>query len=350
MIPQRTYSLKHRIRSGIDRIAASVGLLTLFEKRMRRGLTLLMYHRILPIEQCIGYPLESLVIPIDAFRAQMQWIGDNCYVLPVNKALEEIERGGPFNRPLVSVTFDDGYADNAESAAPILEEFGLHGTFFITSGFVEKREPLWYDQAADAWLRISSENRISLLNQLQKGCNEKNNNVALKPSIQTWMAGLKSVKPKTRRELVYKVQNHAKGEIDTALYRPMTREQVKKLHSSGHEIASHTVAHPILPQQNDEELRFELEESSKQLQDWIGEKISGLCYPNGDFDDRVERAAKQAGYHYACTMQTGLNHPGGPKMRLDRLSITIPRTMIAGQKHSSLGFRSELCRLRELWR
>jgi peptidoglycan/xylan/chitin deacetylase (PgdA/CDA1 family) len=38
----------------------------------------------------------------------------------------------------IAITFDDGYLDNLEVAAPILMEFGLPFTVFVTSEFVRK--------------------------------------------------------------------------------------------------------------------------------------------------------------------------------------------------------------------
>jgi peptidoglycan/xylan/chitin deacetylase (PgdA/CDA1 family) len=44
----------------------------------------------------------------------------------------------------LSITFDDGYRDNFEVAAPILKEFGLPATFFVTTGFVQSETvPFW---------------------------------------------------------------------------------------------------------------------------------------------------------------------------------------------------------------
>jgi len=39
----------------------------------------------------------------------------------------------------VSITFDDGYRDNFETAAPILRALQLPATFFVTSGFIGSR-------------------------------------------------------------------------------------------------------------------------------------------------------------------------------------------------------------------
>ncbi len=40
----------------------------------------------------------------------------------------------PFNRGIVSVTFDDGWANQYTNAFPLLKQYGLNGTFYIISG------------------------------------------------------------------------------------------------------------------------------------------------------------------------------------------------------------------------
>ena len=49
-------------------------------------------------------------------------------------------RDGRIDKPYVSVSFDDGFADN-ERAARILEEFGARGCFFVCPGIVGERDP-----------------------------------------------------------------------------------------------------------------------------------------------------------------------------------------------------------------
>jgi peptidoglycan/xylan/chitin deacetylase (PgdA/CDA1 family) len=56
----------------------------------------------------------------------------------------------------LSITFDDGYRDNAEVAAPLLRRFSLPATFFVVTGFIGTqtivpcdrhllRQPGWMD-------------------------------------------------------------------------------------------------------------------------------------------------------------------------------------------------------------
>ncbi len=317
---------------------------------MHSGLTILMYHRVLPLEQCVQYPLESLAIPVEAFRQQMRLLASRCRVLPVHAALAELERGCQTDRPLVAVTFDDGYADNVEAATPILEQNGLRGTFFITTGFVEKGQPLWFDRAADVWHRLPAVVQKTLMAKLYGEVEKSRHHGEKNLAVGTWMAALKRAEPDVRMEVIHQAEFKAGGVFDSRKYRPMTPEQVSALYNRGHEVASHTVTHPMLLQLNEDSLQDELYNSREKLGKWTGDEISGLCYPNGDFDDRVELFAERAGYRYGCTMRAGLNKPGVNTMRLARLFITMQRTTVAGCWPDPLGFRAELCRFREWWR
>ncbi|HEX5456700.1 MAG TPA: polysaccharide deacetylase family protein [Candidatus Saccharimonadales bacterium] len=42
-----------------------------------------------------------------------------------------------FNRPLISITFDDGWANQYKNAFPLLSKYGLQATFYIISGEVD---------------------------------------------------------------------------------------------------------------------------------------------------------------------------------------------------------------------
>ena len=52
----------------------------------------------------------------------------------------------------VAITFDDGYADNATVALPILRELGLPATFFIATGFLDGGR-MWNDTVIEAMRR-----------------------------------------------------------------------------------------------------------------------------------------------------------------------------------------------------
>src|SRR6185503_7057468 len=102
-------------------------------------------------------------------------------------------------------------------------------------------------------------------------------------------------------------------------YDSITWEQAREMDGAGIEIGSHTVTHPILTGVNDERLEAELRESRSRLEARLGRRVELFCYPNGNYDARVKRAAEAAGYRSAVTIETGLNPRGCDLMRLRRV-------------------------------
>lgn len=47
-----------------------------------------------------------------------------------------------------AITFDDGYADNVEAAAPALEGHGASASFFVISGYLGGN-PFWWDELTE---------------------------------------------------------------------------------------------------------------------------------------------------------------------------------------------------------
>ncbi|NHA15378.1 polysaccharide deacetylase family protein [Thioalkalivibrio sp. XN279] len=317
---------------------------------MRAGLTILMYHRVLPRSDCADYPLESLVMPLEAFQQQVAWLSRSAEVVPVAEALERLAGGEASVKPLVSVTFDDGYADNFEHAAPVLESNGLRGTFFVATDFVGRGFPFWFDVAADAWTRLDYGARMRLLEDLSSSWGQDSRKAKCGADLASWMSALKLVPVTERDRCVEMARSRVEGEFDATRFRAMTREQLVELDRRGHEVASHGVSHSILPLLDDTALAHELRASRVALSDWLGHDVNGFCYPNGDSDPRVIAAARAAGYRYACSTIEGLNRPGEDAFRLKRRPIAMRRVFGPDGAHSLLGFRTENSGLRSTWR
>src|SRR5215471_13800654 len=93
-------------------------------------LTVLMYHRVLENP-------DPLTGAVDArhFELQMRALREYFRVLPLTEAVDRL-RARKLPSRAVSITFDDGYADNAVVALPILQAHSLHATFFVADGFL----------------------------------------------------------------------------------------------------------------------------------------------------------------------------------------------------------------------
>lgn len=76
----------------------------------------------------------------------------------------------------------------------------------------------------------------------------------------------------------------------------MTWAEVKALEAAGHDVQSHTVAHPDLRSLTDERLALEMHESKAVLERELGHVVDAIAYPFGLTDARVVQAATDAGY------------------------------------------------------
>jgi peptidoglycan/xylan/chitin deacetylase (PgdA/CDA1 family) len=99
------------------------------------GLTVLIYHR-------VGRRTHIEVdLDTGAFREQMQFLAAHAMVVTLSDGLDRLADASAARVPMVAVTFDDGTADFAEEAVPILAEFGVPVTLYLSTYFVEQRQP-----------------------------------------------------------------------------------------------------------------------------------------------------------------------------------------------------------------
>lgn len=96
----------------------------------RQGLRLLTYHTVGSL--AYGDYLGLNTISVERFREHLDVLADMATVplLPLEMPQDELR---------ITITFDDGYADNLYVAAPLLAERGIPFTVFVTSDFVRKQ-------------------------------------------------------------------------------------------------------------------------------------------------------------------------------------------------------------------
>jgi len=98
-------------------------------------------------------------------------------------------------------------------------------------------------------------------------------------------------------------------------------EQLAELAAAGVRIGSHTRHHRRLTTLAGEERGDELAGSLAELRARLPEAIDLLAYPNGDHDDAVCAAAREAGYAAAYTTEKGRNDADTDRFRLKRVSV-----------------------------
>jgi peptidoglycan/xylan/chitin deacetylase (PgdA/CDA1 family) len=332
-------------RSILELVADRAGVLARREGAMRAGLTIVTYHRVLPDRLARAHPLPQLVTPESVFNGELGALAARYRVVELREGLrllasgDALERGnGAAVRPLVAITFDDGFADNCAVAAPLLRERAMVATFFIVSGLTDTDGELWFEIAARRWLAATDAERRRAFDAARGHG---------RPGLPAYLSALKSRSPAERDAVISQLRETGRPMAERPLDRAMTTSQLRSLLDDGHEIGGHSVTHPILTTLEETEIRAEVAGCRRDLELRLGVPVTKFCYPNGSLDERVVKATREAGYAVACTTRTGRNAPGADPLLLQRVDAAPHRVVNRHGYYADRAFRARLCLFRE---
>ncbi len=234
-------------------------------------LTTLIFHRV-PREPDPLFPGET-----DAadFERKMRWVARWCNVLPVADAIGRLQAGDLPARA-VCITFDDGYADNAAVAAPIMRRLGLPATFFIATGYVDGG-CMWNDAVIEA-IRGYAGNRLDL-RSLDLGMHDLSSSARRRAAIDALIARLKYLEQQERDRTVAAVLRCTAVPSPRELM--MSTADVRALRSAGMDVGAHTHTHPILARMSIADAERDIRAGREWLENAVQAKVSHFAYPNG---------------------------------------------------------------------
>lgn len=103
--------------------------------------------------------------------------------------------------------------------------------------------------------------------------------------------------------------------------------QLREMHAAGMEVGAHGHTHKRLSECDDRALIEELTVSKNTLEDVLHAPVNTLAYPYGEYDVRVLREARAAGYVAGCTTRTGWAMGESDPFLIRRLSIYAHDTL-----------------------
>ena len=262
-------------------------------------LCVMNYHRILESAD----PLMESEPDIDAFYWQIQLLAESFNVMSLHDAVQALsDRSMPPRA--VCITFDDGYRAIHDHALPILREFNLPATVFVTTGYTAQ-DNMWNDRILEAVRQLPgnqldlTEDRLGIFS-LQSPADRQRTTQKLTESA-------KYLSPEDRLALVRKLEEMSGNPLCPNVM--LTQEMIINLAHHGIEIGGHTITHPILAVLDDDSARHEIVGNKHQLEALINKPLRYFAYPNGktgiDFDERHVAMVKEAGYAAAFTTSIG---------------------------------------------
>lgn len=291
----------------------------------RKKIIILMYHGFTDGIVCEGSPHLN----VKKFRSQIQYLKKYYNIISLDQLIEHCTNGAKLAPNSVVITIDDGYKSSYALAYPVLKQFNVPASFFITTDFIDKKEMLWTDRIEYA-INMTKSNSFNL--KIDKDMlfldfrDSDSKNVYCRKII----AKLKLIPQESMEEIIQSLERGLgqKLSLDNAIpeiYRPLEWDEALKMIKSGIiSIGSHTCTHIILTRCSPERKKKELFLSKQAIENKTGLSCRLFCYPNGgtgDFDYRTKESLKESGYSCGLTTVDGINDAHSDVFELKRLSV-----------------------------
>jgi peptidoglycan/xylan/chitin deacetylase (PgdA/CDA1 family) len=311
------------MKEQIKRAMLRSGLLQLAGRVRGCSAAILMYHSVMEDPGSQEVYLGEIVHSRNAFRAQMELLARRFHPTSLDQVGRFVKGEGEIPNRAVVVTFDDGYADNYEIAAPVLQEVGVPATFYATVECVERRilpwparlrfcfrntkRARWADSSGVSWPLFSDVERE---NAFQRSCDEC---CKLAGAVQEKYVALIANALDTQVPAV-------SGSL------MMDYEQMRALLWQGHIVGSHTMTHPNMAYVDLEVACGEMTESKRRLEKELGSAVQHFAYPcpalSPHWTEQTVAKSRDAGYETAVTTNPGLARSGDDPLRLKRVGAS----------------------------
>lgn len=286
--------------TGIDR---AVSFLT-----RGRGVVL-MFHNVRPSSEKAYAPNKSLEVTPEFFDAALTLVADLGYdFVPVGEVEERLMRRDA--RRFCVLTFDDGYRDNLDIAAPILRRHNAPYAIYVTSGFADRTARLWWLEleaaigALDAVEMTASGERFAAR---ARTIDEKHEAYAASYDF------LRRQDESAMLDCLSRLLDRAGVGVDVADL-CMSWDEIRAAAADPLcTIGAHTLTHARLPKDDEAFVRRELEESRAAIERETGRSVVHLAYPFGDEGSAGPREfeiARDCGYETALTTRPGVLFAG----------------------------------------
>jgi peptidoglycan/xylan/chitin deacetylase (PgdA/CDA1 family)/CelD/BcsL family acetyltransferase involved in cellulose biosynthesis len=284
-----------------------------WSRRSQPSARILYYHRVNDDNDPF-FPSISRVL----FEKEIRYLAGNYKVVSLTNALSHLHGGSP--ETVLSITFDDGYQDNYQYAFPILQRYGVPATIFLTTGSLDSRDPLWFEQLARA-VKMTERDYIDLEIDLPRRFKLSTQAERLEANTRIFSL-LRSLTDSERREgLVRILRELAVQDHGDRKDKMLTWDQVRMMTGHGIEFGGHTVTHPFISRLSRDRVLWEASECKRRIEDELQIPADYFAYPNGreeDFGLSNKALIQEVGYRAAVTTIWGVNYSSTDPFELRR--------------------------------
>lgn len=281
-----------------------------------------MYHYIRDLKHSRYPKIKGL--DVDLFCKQIMFFKANFNVVRMEQVFAAIEEGVQLPENPILLTFDDGYIDHYTFAAPILEDNGLQGSFFIPAKAFSTHQLLDVNKihyilasaeiknlVEDLFQRLDfyrgKEFEYPLNNELFKQYAQANRfdakeTVFVKRMLQTVLPEV--LRNQISSDLFEKYVGVSEEQLAHELY--LTPAQIRTLKRHGMHIGIHGYDHYWLGNLSQKRMQADIKTALEVMDEFIDKKHWVMNYPYGSYNDDVLQFIKEKGACLGLTTEVAI--------------------------------------------
>jgi len=299
-----------------------------------------LFHRVTDEKDELWAPME-----VNLFKRIIVHLKKNFDVISLEEWLNDPSYFEEKSKPFATVSFDDGYKDNIEYAAPILKKYSCPASFYVVTDCIDRNIPTW-TYIVDYTLQNTEQSKIELQFEFVPELLRK---IALKTTLNNQLAKLKpwmkTLTNNKRLQVMRSVVDQC-SDVSIPCNQMMNWNDLGQLHSQGFTVGSHTHTHPMLGRLEDVyEIETELRTSYDKIKEHLGFVPETISYPIGSYDERVIELSKKTGYKWGLAVNQRFYKPNNDDL------LSIPRVELYQEPWWKVSARMHgiYNRLKQLW-
>lgn len=296
-----------------------LGILSAFNKiRNRDTLTVVLFHRVLPIDDIRWEQADMCWTVSDVFYEDcLNYFKKHYNIISLLDIDGFIGNESPLPKNALLITFDDGWSDNIDYALDISRGKNINPLLFVTTSSIGKKILSWQEALFSAWkINLLPSDLIKSISKLVDSdihvLESENEIHSFISRIQNSTAEVKSIVAKLADELA----NNLPGNNQMLSF-----SELRELSDNGFFMGTHGVVHE--PYTQIESPLEDMRESRKQLSEILKLKLpTSMSFPHGRTNSNLISTAVEAGYTVLFTGNACLNRLArGKHCVLGRLNI-----------------------------
>lgn len=271
----------------------------------KNPIRILLTHRIIDAQIPLFDYYKCQNLTVGEFSKRIEFILRNYNFISLEEAIG-YKRSKKIPANCIVLTFDDGYRDNFTNAFPILKQYRIPATIFLTADYIGTQKVLWHDAITYAIAR-TQQKRLTLS---ELGAFDLSSRVKKIESLLAIKYRIKFFPHQQKENLLQRIYEVLGFNLACLkdLNLMLSWEEVREMQDSGLiSFQSHSASHAILTKIPAGQAEQEILKSRAIIEEKTKRAVNTLSYPNGWYNEELKAIVKKLGFIAACSCRRDMS-------------------------------------------